>query len=216
MTTAASMLTPLPPLAPMVYPRARHLTAVTSLSGSTSWAVPLACPSPGREPLCPPPGVPWCGVIAGITSEGMTLPSSLLRAQASDQTPPAAFGRPSDHGSVPGVVRPCGQMARPGVLSAVLGEVPGPLPPPGPFGACARFFPKGFGLTSPSTGAAHTDDLRHATSTEEGLRGCRHAVMCRLPYVQDLQVAPTAVAYCPRAARSFPSRYGQVVTHHAR
>jgi len=38
--------------------------------------------------------------------------------------------------------------------------------------------------------------------------------MCRLPYLQDLQVAPTAVAYCPRAARSFTSRYGHVVTHH--
>jgi len=112
----------------MVYPRARHLTAVTSWSGSTSWAVPLSCPSQGREPLCPPPGVPWCGVISGITSEGMTLPSSLLRAHASDHRPPAAFGCPSDHGSGQVVVSPCWQMARPGVLSAVLVEVPGPLP----------------------------------------------------------------------------------------
>jgi len=112
----------------MVYPLARHLTAVTSLSGSTSWAVPLECPSQGREPLCPPPGVTWGGVISGITSEGIPLPSSLLRAHASDQMPPAAFGRPSDHGSVQVVVSPCWQMARPGVISAVLVEVPGPLP----------------------------------------------------------------------------------------
>jgi hypothetical protein len=163
-----------PPLAPMVYPRARHLTAVTSLSGSTSWAVPLACPSPGREPLCPPPGVPWCGVLAGITSEGMTLPSSLLRAQASDQTPPAAFGRPSDHGSVPGVVRPCGQMARPGVLSAVLGEVPGPLP---------RRVPSGPVLVSSQRASAspHRPQVRHTQTISamplQRRKDCGAAVM---------------------------------------
>src|SRR2546430_14488453 len=48
--------------------------------------------------LCPPPGVTWCGVLSGITSAGITLPSSLLRAHASDHMPPAAFGRPSDPG----------------------------------------------------------------------------------------------------------------------
>jgi hypothetical protein len=117
-----------PPLAPIVYPLARHFTAVTSLSGSKSWAVPRSCPSQGREPLCPPPGVPWCGVLSGITSEGIPLPSSLLRAHASDHRPPVAFGCPSDHGSVQVVVSPCWPMARPGVISAVLVEVPGPLP----------------------------------------------------------------------------------------
>src|SRR5262249_1578084 len=72
-----------------------------------------------------------------------------------------------------------------------------PLTPPWPFGAVARFFPTGFGCTSPSTGSAHTADLRHATSTEEGLRGCSHCVMCRLPSWQDPQVAPTAGASWP-------------------
>jgi hypothetical protein len=42
--------------------------------------------------------------------------------------PPAAFGRPSDPGSMQVVVSPCWQMARPGVISAVLVEAPGPLP----------------------------------------------------------------------------------------
>jgi hypothetical protein len=203
-----------PPLAPMVYPLARHLTAVTSLSGSTSWAVPLSCPSQGREPLCPSPGVTWCGVISGITSEGIPLPSSLLRAHASDHTPPAAFGRPSDHGSVQVVGSPCWQMALPGVISAVLVEVPGP-------------FPRGVPLvpllvsSQRASASPHRPQGRHTqTISAMQLRRrkdfgaaviplCSGSHTCKTPRL-PLPREPT----CPRAAGSFPSRYGHVVTHH--
>src|SRR5215470_17625805 len=53
-------------------------------------------------------------------SSSPLAPMVYLLAHASDHMPPAAFGRPSDHGSVQVVVSPCWQMARPGVISAVL------------------------------------------------------------------------------------------------
>lgn len=184
------------------------------MSGSTSWAVPLSCPSPGREPLCPPTGVTWGGVISGITSEGIPLPASLLRAHASDHRPPAACGRPSDLGSVQVVVSPCWQMARPGVLSAVLVEVPGPLP---------RSVPLVRLLVSSQRASAspHRPQVRHTQTISAMQRQRRKdfgaAVMplcsgshpCKPPRLH-LPRGPT----CPRAAGSFPSRYGHVVTHH--
>jgi len=186
---------------------------VTSWSGSRSWAVPRSCPSPGREPLCPPPGVPWWGVISGITSEGLPLPSSLLRAHASDHRPPGALGCPSDHGSVQVVVRPCWQMARPGVISAVLVEVPGPVP---------RRVPVGRGLVSSPRASAspHRPQVRHTQTIVaihlQRRKDCGAAVMpfcsgsptCTPPRVH-LPRRPTG----PRAAGSFPSRDGHVVTH---
>ena len=202
------------PLAPIVYPLARHYTAVTSLSGSKSWAVPRSCPSQGREPLCPPPGVTWCGVISGITSEGITLPSSLLRAHASDHMPPVAFGCPSDHGSVQVVVSPCWQMALPGVISAVLVEVPGPLP---------RSVPLVRMLVSSQRASAspHSPQVRH-TQTISAMQLqrrkdfgaaviplCSGSPTCKTPRLH-LPRRPTG----PRAAGSFTSRYEHVVTHH--
>ena len=143
-----------PPLAPIVSPLARHFTAVTSWSGSTAWAGPRSCPSQGREPLCPSPGVPGGGVLSGIPSAGLPLPASLLRAHASDHRPPVALGCPSAHGSVQVVVRPCWPMARPGVISAVLVEGPGPLP---------RSVPLGRGLVSSQRASAspHSPQGRH-------------------------------------------------------
>ena len=43
-----------------------------------------------RAPL-PASGVTFCGVTFPVTSEGVTPPSSLLRAHAPDQNPPAVF-----------------------------------------------------------------------------------------------------------------------------
>ena len=46
-----------------------------------------------RAPL-PATGATSCGVMSSTTSEGITPPSSLIRAHAPDQIPPANFGFP--------------------------------------------------------------------------------------------------------------------------
>jgi hypothetical protein len=122
----------------------------------------------------PRKGVPWCGVISGITSASMPLPASLLRAHASDHLPPAAFGCPPDHGAVQVVVSPCWQMARPGVLSAVLVEVPGPLPRSVPW---VRLL-----VSSPRASASpHRPQVRHTQTISamplQRRKACGAAVM---------------------------------------
>jgi hypothetical protein len=88
-------------------------------------AIPALRPGPAtacqvpRAPL-PIAGVPSYGVALHTSSEGMTLPSSLLRAHAPDHNPPVVFSRPSSDRSLPVVVRPGWVMAFPGVLSAHL------------------------------------------------------------------------------------------------
>jgi hypothetical protein len=80
------------------------------------------------EPLCPQQGVTSCGMASSTTSEGITPPSSLLWAHAPDQIPPPGFGSTSSGGSLQVVTSPCWEMAFPDVISAILTQVPGPLP----------------------------------------------------------------------------------------
>jgi len=63
-----------------------------------------------------------------ITSEGVTPPSSLLRTHAPDQNPPAHFDSTYKAGSLQVVASPCWEMVLPDVISAILAQVPGPLP----------------------------------------------------------------------------------------
>ena len=66
--------------------------------------------------------------VACITSEGVTPPSSLLRTHAPDQNPPAHFDSTYKAGSLQVVASPCWEMVLPDVISAILAQVPGPLP----------------------------------------------------------------------------------------
>jgi hypothetical protein len=63
-----------------------------------------------------------------LTSEGVTPPSSLLRTHAPDQNPPAHFDSTYKAGSLQVVASPCWEMVLPDVISAILAQVPGPLP----------------------------------------------------------------------------------------
>jgi hypothetical protein len=72
-----------------------------------------------RAPL-PPPGVTRASVASSATSEDVTPLSSLIRAHASDQLPPASFGCPSFGGSLQVAASPCWSMALPDVISADL------------------------------------------------------------------------------------------------
>jgi hypothetical protein len=77
------------PLAIMVYPPARHITAVTSLPGPESGAVPLKCPPSAESPFVAhnpaQAGLPL--VVRRLASHRKALPCSvqkLIRAQLSE------------------------------------------------------------------------------------------------------------------------------------
>jgi hypothetical protein len=71
------------------------------------------------EPLCPAWELPMSGMTSRVISEDITLPSSLIRAHASDQVPPtASFSL--DDGSLQVVTSPCWELALPDVISAIL------------------------------------------------------------------------------------------------
>lgn len=73
-------------------------------------------------------GVTSRGVMSLITSEGVTPPSSLILTHAPDQIPLTDFGFPLYSGSLQVVTSPCWEMVLPGVISAILVWVLGPLP----------------------------------------------------------------------------------------
>ncbi len=62
-------------------------------------------------------------------------------------------------------------------------------------GALARFFPENIGLTLVKRGSARWNS-HHNSNFHDGhhFRGCSHSFMFKLPYLLDLQVAPTSTA----------------------
>ena len=80
-----------------------------------------------RAPLRAP-GVTHCAATSSVASAGVTPPSSLIRTHAPDQNPPADFGFPYFGRSLQVVASPCWELALPGVISAILAWVLGPLP----------------------------------------------------------------------------------------
>ena len=82
-----------PPLATSVYPLARHLGQWRAQCPARAFW----CPPEPRAPL-PTPGVTSCGGASRAPSEGITPPSSLLRAHRPDPIPPGVFGLPSTAG----------------------------------------------------------------------------------------------------------------------
>lgn len=165
-----------------------------------------------RAPL-PEAGVTVCGMASYATWEAVTPPSSLIPAHAPDHVPPTACGLGLVDGSSQVVARPCCDMALPDVISA--SPLPGCLDPcPGcPFGATARFFPKGTGLPPVPIGVGVTQTPHSGFCGGIHFRGCSHSVMFRPPELLATQTAPTAAPFdagqpwrCPRAMReSLPS-----------
>ena len=80
-----------------------------------------------RAPL-PASGVTSGGEISSISSEGVTLPSSLIRTHASDQIPPADFRFSLFGRSLQVAVSPCWEMALPDVISTICAKSLGPVP----------------------------------------------------------------------------------------
>ena len=72
--------------------------------------------------------LPTTRMASWTISEGITPPSSLLRAHAPDQHPPSASDRPLCARSLQVAASPCWLLALPDIISAIFVEVLGPLP----------------------------------------------------------------------------------------
>ena len=179
----------------MVYPLARHITAVTSFNRFRVRSCAALVPAKCREPLCPQAGVTSCSVTSCITSEGITPPSSLIWAHAPNQIPPSAFSFS------------LGRRVFAGCCQPLLGDDPSrhylcnpcvgawTPTPQCPSGALARFFPEDNGFTSDVTSSAHQKTPTMQLQPGISFRGCSHSITFRLPRSLDPQVAPTASHY---------------------
>jgi hypothetical protein len=147
-----------------------------------------------RVPRAPLPGM---GVThrqgdLPVTSEGVTPPSSLLRAHASDRHPlPASvvLGQ--------GVYAGCreslldGGPSRHYLCHLCVGAWT--HTPPCSSDAHAHLFSDDSGLTSRETRSAHGRNPARRFPQGALYRGCSHSLMFRLPHSLDLQIVPTAV-----------------------
>jgi len=88
-------------------------------------------------------------------SEDATLPSSLIRAHAPDQNPPASFGLGLVSRSLQVAAGPCWEMVLPGVIPANPYMGAWTLTPRRFSGAFTRFFPENIGLTLDLRRSAH-------------------------------------------------------------
>jgi hypothetical protein len=202
------------PLAMMVYSPARHPTMVTSFYRLEVLGCTALVPAKRREPLCPQIGVTSlrCDVQHHIRKH---YPSFIAHTGSWARPKPSRWLRLSLF-----------QRVFAGCCRSLLGDGPSRrylrnpcigawTPTPWrPFGALARFFPKGNGLTSRTTGLARQNTPVMQLLRGARFRGCSHSVMFKLPYSLDPQVAPTAEIYNLRAAGPFTSRNGRVVTLH--
>jgi hypothetical protein len=152
-----------------------------------------------RAPL-PATGATSCGVMSSTTSEGITPPSSLIRAHAPDQNPPSAFGFPI-------------QRVFAGCCQSLLGDGPSrrylcnpcigawTLTPGCLSGASVRFFPESYSLTPVAPSSAHPTTAAMQLQRRPLFRGGSHSVMFRLPCLLAPQVAPTAQARSPTGSQ---------------
>jgi hypothetical protein len=129
------------------------------------------------EPLCPHVGVTVLGGdVFSASSEGVTPPSSLLLAHASDHYPPSTFGFPHAVGLCRLLPAPAAQWSFPTLSLPIFPHVLGPLPrlPP----RCIRSFLPSELWPSPiehRVGASQT--IPTAISVGDDLRSCSHSIM---------------------------------------
>jgi len=81
-------------------------------------------------PRAPSPaaGVTSGGEMSSISSEGVALPSTLIRTHAPDQIPPADFRFTLFGRSLQVAISPCWKMALPDVISTICAKSLGPVP----------------------------------------------------------------------------------------
>ena len=119
---------------------------------------PLRCPSRPRAPLPFQVVIPK-DVTYFATQEGVTLPSSLLRAHAPDQSPPLNFAFRYFERSLQVAVSPCRKLALPDIISTILAWLLRPLSR-GVSSVLTRFFLENFGLAVGRKSSARQSSLQ--------------------------------------------------------
>ena len=171
---------------------------------------------PGRRvPRAPLPGlgVTHAWVSSRDTSEGVTPPSSLLRAHAPVHAPPDVFSLNLIRQVFAGCCQPLLVHGPSRLYLRNPCRGAWTLTPRCPSGALARFFPKGLGLTLDLRGSARPSSSCIAASAGHVFRSCSHSFMFRLPCLLGPQTSPTA-SFSRWAAGPFTPRIGHAVTGH--
>ena len=122
-----------------------------------------------RAPL-PATGVTSCGVMSSTTSEGITPPSSLIRAHAPDQIPPADFGFPYTAGLCRLSPVPAGRWSFPTLSLQSVHRCLDPYPGM-PLWCLCPFLPRELQPHPRCTEFGASDNRRNATSTTTPIAG---------------------------------------------
>ena len=130
-------------------------------------------------------------MVSCITSEGITLPSSLIRAHGPDQNPPADFGCPYFSRSSQVVASPCWEMALPDIIPVGPSLDAWPPTPVGSHGAHTRFFPWKHRPSPSYDKVGFPTTIRTAASVRAAFRSCRHSFMFRPLTLLATLTAPT-------------------------
>jgi hypothetical protein len=148
-----------------------------------------------RAPLPPCRCYRLWGETSSASSEGVTPPSSLLLAHASDHYPPSTFGFPPAVGLCRLLPAPAAQWPFPTLSLPIFPHVLGPLPrlPP----RCIRSFLPSERWPFPiehRVGASQI--IPTAISVGGHLRGCSHSIMFGPVSLLASPIAPTHTSRC--------------------
>ena len=183
---------------------ARLTRGWTRRSQSCPPTVPARWP-PSAQGSSPARGVTPDRATSRVASEGVTPPSSLLRAHAPDQNPPRASESSLCTRSLQVAVSPCWEMALPDVISRPLRRCSDPYPAARSSAAFVRCFTEHTGLTPRETGSTPQDPH---TATSVGSR------ISRLQSFDYLR-APTLARPPGCSDRDAQRRRAPGLSHHA-
>ncbi len=175
----------------MVIPLARHPVRLSPLSGSASRRCFLyGARHLPRAPL-PVGGVTSFETVSSTASVGVTRPSSLIRAHAPDQVPPAELDCLSFDGSSQVATSPCWHLALPDVNPRIFPWVPGPLPRWTPAVRLPVSSHRRIGLPHVMTGSAFPRHSVQRLQYGAVFRGCSHSFTFGPSGLLATLVAPT-------------------------
>lgn len=164
--------------------------------------LPWNSPVP-RAPL-PARGVTSFRVMPCITSKGVTLSSTLVRAHVPDRVPLSNFGLGLIRKSSQVAASPCCDTALPDVKLRIFPRMPGSLPRRSA-SAVPVIFPAFIGLPPVYIGSATRLYPLKRLHSGWVFRGCNHSIMFRPPGLLATPVAPTVEAERFKAVVAFTS-----------
>ena len=159
-------------------------------------------PPSAQSPFAPMSVLPPWGETSSASSEGITPPSSLLLAHASDHYPPSTFGFPYAVGLCRLLPAPAAQWPFPTLSLPIFPHVLGPLPrlPP----RCIRsFLPSELWPFPIEQRVGASQLFPTAISVGGHLRGCSHSIMFG---PVSLLASPIAPTHTPRCSASLGGR----------